>query len=123
MSDFFTLLIVNGALCLLAVCSALTWTLILQKVWMHWRVSTENRRFAVFFWTTAEQASSVTFDSDLLAATGPKARVARAGTALSRASCAESGYAPSLLRGIGRIYWNAGCASKSSVSVGRLRVD
>jgi biopolymer transport protein ExbB len=92
MSDFFTLLIVNGALCLLAVCSALTWTLILQKVWMHWRVSTENRRFAVFFWTTAEQASSVAFDSDLLAATGPKARVARAAlTALSHASCAESG--------------------------------
>jgi biopolymer transport protein ExbB len=92
MSDVVTLFIVNGALCLLAVCSALTWTLILQKVWMHWRLSAENRRFAVFFWTTAEQASTDVFDNHLLAATGPKARVARAGlTALSGTSSAESG--------------------------------
>lgn len=81
MSDFITLLIVNGALCLLAACSALTWTLILQKIWMHWRLSAEDRRFAVLCGTTIEQISSVVFDKHLLAATGPKARIARAGLA------------------------------------------
>jgi biopolymer transport protein ExbB len=87
MSDFATLYIVDGALFVLAAFSVLTWILILHKAYVHWRLASENRRFTAFFWKTAERDPTGALGGQLHAASGSKARVARAGfAALSSAA-------------------------------------
>lgn len=88
MSDFATRLIVEASLCLLAVCSLLTWLLILYKGCAYWRLASENRRFTALFWSAAECDPSGMPGCSSHALECPKARVARAGFA------AWSGIAP-----------------------------
>ena len=68
--------IVVITLWVLAIFSVATWTLIVAKGWMQWRLSKENRQFSQAFWNAkglreAEQAS--------INAAGPLARLAHVG--------------------------------------------
>ncbi|MDO9064254.1 MAG: MotA/TolQ/ExbB proton channel family protein, partial [Sulfuricella sp.] len=68
--------IVVITLWVLVIFSVATWTLIVVKGWMQWKLSKENRQFSQAFWNAkglreAEQASSN--------AAGPLARLAHAG--------------------------------------------
>ena len=91
MSDFATLYIVDGALFVLVAFSVLTWTLILLKTYVHWRLASENRRFAAFFWKTAERDLTGALGGQSQAASSSKARIARAGyAALSSARPVEA---------------------------------
>lgn len=91
MSDFATLYIVNGALLVLAAFSVLTWILILHKAYVHWRLASENQRFAAFFWKTAERDPTGALGGQSHAASSSKARIARAGyAALSSAGPFEA---------------------------------
>ncbi|PIQ14241.1 MAG: flagellar motor protein MotA [Hydrogenophilales bacterium CG18_big_fil_WC_8_21_14_2_50_58_12] len=68
--------IVFITLWVLVLFSVATWTLIVVKGWMQWRLSRENREFSLAFWSAkglreAEQVST--------SAAGPLARLAHAG--------------------------------------------
>lgn len=73
--------IVNGTLWLLIAFSVATWTLIVMKGWLHWKLSRQNAEFTKIFWEAhglkeAEQAVS--------ALEGSLARLCQAGFAALR---------------------------------------
>jgi len=68
--------IVSLTLWLLLLFSVITWTLVIHKGWLQWRLARLNRQFRQTFWEAADlaQAESLAKSVD-----GPLARLARAG--------------------------------------------
>ncbi|RDU98200.1 MotA/TolQ/ExbB proton channel family protein [Trinickia dinghuensis] len=81
MSPIAIHLIVDAALSLLGVASAITWIVILQKGCGCWRLAIQNRRFDRTWGEALEQASFASMPIGLADAKGPKARVTRAAVA------------------------------------------
>ena len=73
--------IVTATLWLLVAFSVLTWTLILAKTWLQFRLSRQNRAFRRAFWSAPTLADA---EATTTAARGPLARLACAGFACLR---------------------------------------
>ena len=68
--------IVTATLWVLAAFSVATWTLIVVKGWMQWRLSKENRQFSRAFWNAK---GLIEAEKSARSAEGPLARLAHAG--------------------------------------------
>ncbi|TKC87314.1 MotA/TolQ/ExbB proton channel family protein [Trinickia terrae] len=77
MSDIATRYIVDFALGLLAMLSALSWALIVSKAFTHWRIAARNRRFTEAFWSAAQRDPARAFGNPQQASGCAKGRLAR----------------------------------------------
>lgn len=83
--------IIVASLGLLAVCSTLTWILILHKIWIFSRLASADRHYSTIFWSHAETDPANAFRTPANLSNGPKARLAHAGlAALSNCSTGEA---------------------------------
>ncbi len=77
MSDLATHYLVDGALCLLAGFSALTWGLILYKAFFYARLAAQDRRFSAVFWHEAKRDPSIALAGHEATLDSSRARLAR----------------------------------------------
>jgi biopolymer transport protein ExbB len=74
-----THVMVIASLSLLAVCSTLTWILIVHKIWIFHRLTCADRRYSANFLGNVERNLASAFRASEESSNGPKARLAHAG--------------------------------------------